>query len=155
MVEERARSINNIQEFGLMSFQLLMFTNDDRSFKTLENLENSLTTYFSFDKSVKISIVNEEFVGEFVRMSWDSWDTDIFLEENSQETEENNYIFAKSKEVLNNLGGHISDKRLRVIFWDDEDKVYTDKCIDIVDFLTSLKNTVIYDVQKENIFKWG
>ena len=74
------------------------------------------------------------------------------MEEDSQTIEYNNYIINKDKEILDILGGYISNRRIRILFRDDEEREYTDRCLDVIDFLKSLPNSLIYNPQEESIW---
>ncbi len=135
-----------------MAFNLFVLFNDLQTFDELEDLRVVIADYFSYDKNIKISISEESFVGENVKVSWDNWAVKFFLEEDSQTIEDNKYILSKDEKLLHVLGECISNRRIRVYFNSDDERKYTNQCIDIINFITSIPNSVIYNPQEENIW---
>lgn len=136
-----------------MAFNLFVLFNSLQTFNELEDLRVIIADYFSYDKNVEISIFKESFVGKNVKVSWDSWSAKFFLEEDSQTIEDNKYILSKDKEILHVLGEcNISNKRIRVYFNSDDERKYTNQCMDIIDFIKSIPNSIVYNPQEEKIW---
>jgi hypothetical protein len=135
-----------------MAFNLLVLFNSSQTFNQLEDLQAIITSYFSGDKNVKILIFEESFVGKSVKVSWNNWGAKFFLEEDSQTIQDNKYILSKDEKILHILGGSISDRRVRVYFNSDDEREYTNQCMNIIDFIKSIPNSVVYNPQEENIW---
>jgi hypothetical protein len=135
-----------------MSFDLLVLFNDSIQFNEIEDVQCAVLDYFSHDKSVGISILKEPFVGKSIKIWWDNWSARFFLEESNQTIEDNNYIIEKDEKILHILCGSISNRRIRVFFSSDDKKEYTNRCLDIIEFVKSLPNSLVYNPQEENIW---
>jgi hypothetical protein len=135
-----------------MAFNLFVLFNNLQTFDKLENLHVVIIEHFSYDKNIKISIFEESFVGKNIKVSWDNWAVKFFLEENSQTIQDNKYILSKDEKLVHVLGESISNRRIRVYFNSDDERKYTNQCMEIIDFIKSIPNSVVYNPQEENIW---
>jgi hypothetical protein len=135
-----------------MAFNLFVLFNNSQTFNELEDLQAIITDYFSCDKNVKVSIFEESFVGKNIKVSWDNWAAKFFIEEDNQTIQDNKYILSKDEKLLHVLGESISNRRIRVYFNSDDERKYTNQCMDIIDFIKSIPNSVVYNPQEENIW---
>ncbi len=132
-----------------MSFSLYCPIVDEASDLSIDSLEVLLRDYFSAVHGFHIEREEDPFGGEGgnLLLSWDDWWIRVFYERGED-------VLADSQEMANLANSIrrekicVSDRRVRVVFADDDDRFYTNHTIFMMDFLEARADLFVFDVSQ-------
>lgn len=137
-----------------MAFSLQAFLTQDAANLSNDILEVRLQEFFSQEKVI-FRRENLPFNrGEVIVITFDGWWIQVSYEQGAR-------IRKAAAEACDLLGdaadsrlGNV-DSRIRVVFGDDPDAVFTNEIVYMVDFLRHIPGVVIFDPQKNDILHFS
>ncbi|MGN6153627.1 MAG: hypothetical protein ACTHOH_16720 [Lysobacteraceae bacterium] len=137
-----------------MSFTLYCLICKKDSEISINYLEKSLAEYFSEDDEFSMEIEEDPFdAGENnLLLSWGDWWIRVFYEV-GEDIKEDSQEMAKYAESPFGDAVASLDRRVRVLFEDDDDMQYTNHTIIMIDFLEQRDDLVIFDPLNNKFIK--
>lgn len=130
-----------------MSFNMLGLIIDKETEFTVADLKEKFTTYFSNTVDFSIEYEEAQFDGDEKNLvlRWGDWWTRVFYETGSYVHDDSIEIAEVMVQKCSIDGLSDVDKRIRVLFFDDNDKKYTNEILYIIEFLEDLPGVIVYD----------
>lgn len=133
-----------------MTFAIYAFCSDDAPPMTNESLAVELRTYFRDEKNFRVEFEQLPFEDEeSLALFWDKWLVRISYEEGESVEDE---VRGAQLSVAAEHGARVAHMRrmIRAVFGTENDKVYTNQIIYVMEFLKNHKGAVLYDPQQAN-----
>lgn len=135
-----------------MAFSLYCLISNQESNLNISLLEDELREYFSRTSEFDLSYEEHPFdpTKQNILLTWDTWWIRVFFETGSMVEDDSREIskFAKTEDAL-----AISsiNRRVRVLFGNDDKQAYTNHIIWMQEYLESKPDLIVFDPQ-QNIF---
>ena len=138
-----------------MAFAMFCLLKDNESELSLKAIESQFKKNFSNDVGFEISYENHPFDKneKNLLLSWGVWWARVFFEVGKQ-VEADSIEMSKFADANNRMLISLINKRFRILFGDDDDMIYTNHIICIMDFFEKRPDFIIFDPQK-NTFENG
>ncbi|MCE2596387.1 hypothetical protein K6Y31_16440 [Motilimonas cestriensis] len=135
-----------------MSFNLLGLITDGSCQLNIEKLSEQLSSFFKETENFSIEYEDDPFEEESqnLLLRWGDWWIRVFFESGELVAQSSCEI----AEILppNSVEGLSGvDKRVRVLFADDEQREFTNEILYMMVFLETIPGTIIYDPQKNEL----
>lgn len=133
-----------------MAFSLYGLLDRHSPALTIDTLASKLTEHFSHEENFSIEFESLPFSkNKSLALKWDDWLVRLSYEEGDHVKDDSEEIQRRSQAAaLWNIPG--IDRRIRVVFGDDDQRAYTNQCIYIMDFLGKIPGIYIYDPQQND-----
>lgn len=137
-----------------MAFSLYCLIDESSGDFSLQFLEKQLSVYFSKTGDFSIEYEDDPFdpLDKHLRFSWGNWWMLIFYETGQ-------HVIDDSREIASYIDSNqvdklsVINKRIRVIFANDDTKAYTNHMIWMMDYLEDIPNSVIFNPNSNEIIK--
>ena len=133
-----------------MAFELYGLLSEGAPDITLDSLASDLKQFFSQTEGFRLDHEDDPFDSSRrnLLLTWGPWWTRVFLESGTE--------IAAALAEITALAGEDAlekqleiDRRIRVLFADDQDRTYTNHTIFMMDFLGALPGVAIFDPQRK------
>lgn len=115
-----------------------------------ESLANELREYFANQENFSLKFERLPFAKtDTLALRWGSWLIRVAYEEGSRIQDES----AQIQEILGDRSPRelsSIDRRVRVVFGDDDDREYTNQIIDMMQFLQDIPGSIVFDPQQND-----
>jgi hypothetical protein len=117
-----------------------------------ESLASDLNRFFRDEKDFKLQLELLPFSKKSVALRWGNWLARISYEEGEN-------VAQDSREVSKIVGAAVGqnlrtiNRRIRVVFGDDDTQEYTNQIICLLDFLRGIEGAILFDPQQGDLFK--
>ena len=114
----------------------------------VQDISERLAAFFSGEKGVDISFEENPFdaSAKNILLAWDGWWARLFYEQGREVLDDSRTIASICGENSSCLVSSI-DKRIRVLFPDDDSRIHTNHVIFVIEFLQSIPGLLIFDPQ--------
>ncbi|MGM3276905.1 hypothetical protein [Ralstonia sp. 24A2] len=136
-----------------MTFSLLALLTEQSPVMSNESLADELKVYFENEEDFSLKFERLPFAKtDTLALRWGNWLMRVAYEEGSRIQDES----AQIQEILGKrspreLSG--IDRRVRVVFADDNDREYTNQIVDMMQFLQDIEGSIVFDPQKNNLME--
>ncbi|CAJ0771818.1 hypothetical protein [Ralstonia chuxiongensis] len=134
-----------------MTFSLLALLTEESPALSNESLAAELTTYFKNEEDFTLKFERLPFAkSDTLALRWGNWLVRVAYEEGGR-------IKDESAQIQQLLGSRAPrdlsgiDRRVRVVFGDDEHLEYTNQIIYVMDFLREITGSIVFDPQKNEV----
>ena len=134
-----------------MTFSLLALLTEQSPVISNESLADELKAYFENEEDFSLKFERLPFAKtDTLALRWGNWLMRVAYEEGSRIQDES----AQIQEILGKrspreLSG--IDRRVRVVFADDNDREYTNQIVDMMQFLQDIEGSIVFDPQKNDL----
>lgn len=135
-----------------MTFALYCLLADESPIVSTESLIEDLRNYFQAESC---SIYRERLpfaADETISLKWASWIARVSYEEGEMVKADSLEIYERTKSFNSNDLSTIN-RRIRIVFGSDNDNIYTNQAIYLMDFAKKIKGVMIYDPQQNDFLK--
>ncbi|KJK04784.1 MAG: hypothetical protein ACTHNO_14295 [Ralstonia sp.] len=134
-----------------MTFSLLALLTEESPALSNESLAAELTTYFKNEEDFTLKFERLPFAkSDTLALRWGNWLVRVAYEEGGRIKDESAQIQqllgARAPQDLSGI-----DRRVRVVFGDDEHLEYTNQIIYVMDFLREITGSIVFDPQKNEV----
>ncbi|KMW44347.1 hypothetical protein PQH03_20440 [Ralstonia insidiosa] len=136
-----------------MTFSLLALLTEQSPVISNESLADELKAYFENEEDFSLKFERLPFAKtDTLALRWGNWLMRVAYEEGSRIQDES----AQIQEILGKrspreLSG--IDRRVRVVFADDNDREYTNQIVDMMQFLQDIEGSIVFDPQKNDLME--
>lgn len=136
-----------------MTFSLLALLTEQSPAMSNESLADELKAYFENEEDFSLKFERLPFAKtDTLALRWGNWLMRVAYEEGSRIQDES----AQIQEILGKrspreLSG--IDRRVRVVFADDNDREYTNQIVDMMQFLQDIEGSIVFDPQKNDLME--
>ena len=136
-----------------MTFSLLALLTEQSPVISNESLADELKAYFENEEDFSLKFERLPFAKtDTLALRWGNWLMRVAYEEGSRIQDES----AQIQEILGKrspreLSG--IDRRVRVVFADDNDREYTNQIVDMRQFLQDIEGSIVFDPQKNDLME--
>ena len=136
-----------------MTFSLLALLTEQSPVISNESLADELKAYFENEEDFSLKFERLPFAKtDTLALRWGNWLMRVAYEEGSRIQDES----AQIQEILGKrspreLSG--IDRRVRVVFADDNDREYTNQIVDMMRFLQDIEGSIVFDPQKNDLME--
>ena len=136
-----------------MTFSLLALLTEQSPVISNESLADELKAYFENEEDFSLKFERLPFAKtDTLALRWGNWLMRVAYEEGSRIQDES----AQIQEILGKrspreLSG--IDRRVRVVFADDNDREYTNQIVDKMQFLQDIEGSIVFDPQKNDLME--
>lgn len=132
-----------------MTFALYCLLTDESPIISTASLIEDLRNHFQAE-SCSISRERLPFAtNETVSLQWESWLVRVSYEEGEMVKADSLEIYERTKSFHSNDLSTIN-RRIRIVFGSDNDKIYTNQVIYLMDFAKEIKGVLIYDPEQHD-----
>ena len=136
-----------------MTFSLLALLTEQSPAMSNESLANELREYFANQEDFSLKFERLPFAKtDTLALRWGSWLMRVAYEEGSRIQDES----AQIQEILGDRSPRelsSIDRRVRVVFGDDDDREYTNQIIDMMQFLQDIPGSIVFDPQQNHLMQ--
>ena len=136
-----------------MTFSLLALLTEQSPVISNESLADELKAYFENEEDFSLKFERLPFAKtDTLALRWGNWLMRVAYEEGSRIQDES----AQIQEILGKrspreLSG--IDRRVRVVFADDNDRESTNQIVDMMQFLQDIEGSIVFDPQKNDLME--
>lgn len=133
-----------------MTFSLYGLLTDKSPPFSNESLADKLKDYFRDDEKFSLSFEQLPFKkNKTLAIRWDDWLVRVSYEEGEAVKNDSIEIHQRTREFSTIDVSNI-DRRIRMVFGSDDDKIYTNEIIYLMQFLGEIDGIIIYDPQQND-----
>jgi hypothetical protein len=137
----------------LMTFSIYALLGNGAPTITNESLASDLKRFFQNEEDFSIQFEQLPFAkGKTLALRWGTWLVRVSYEEGANvlqdSTEINNIVGALAPYDLSGI-----NKRIRVVYGDDDSQEHTNQIISLMDFLSEIPGAVMFDPQQKDLVK--
>ena len=132
-----------------MTFALYCLLTDESPIISTVSLIEDLRNHFQAESCL---IYRERLpfaTNETVSLKWESWLVRVSYEEGEMVKADSLEIYERTKSFNSNDLSTIN-RRIRIVFGSDNDKIYTNQVIYLMDFAKEIKGVLIYDPEQND-----
>ncbi len=136
-----------------MTFSLLALLTEQSPVISNESLADELKAYFENEEDFSLKFERLPFAKtDTLALRWGNWLMRVAYEEGSRIQDESAQIQKiLGKRSPRELSG--IDRRVRVVFADDNDREYTNQIVDMMQFLQDIEGSIVFDPQKNDLME--